>query len=91
MKSEIRIVINRHPDKYNGHGYDIELEASTIYKGEVFRVVRGGYAEGVEKDKDKVIKALEDEINYILFLRKKVKTVERAIGTTIETAELKIK
>lgn len=90
MKSEVRIVINRHPDEYNEHGYDIELEASTMYKGEVFRVVRGGYAEGVEKAKDKVIKALEDDINYMSFLRKKAKTVDEVIGVTIETAELKI-
>lgn len=90
MKSEIRIVINRHPDEYNEDGYNIELEASTMYKGELFRVVQGGYADEVEKAKDKVIKALQSEINYMLFLRKKSKTVDEVIGVTVETAELEI-
>ena len=91
MKSEIRLVINRHPDEYNEDGYDIELTASTMYKGELFRVTRGGYADEVEKAKDKVIKALQEVINYTLFLRKKAKTVDEVIGVTVEKAELKIK
>lgn len=91
MKSEVRIVINRHPDKYNEQGYDIELEASTMYKEEVFKVVRGGYAQVVDEAKERVIKALQNEINMNLYLRKKAKAVDKVIGITTETAELEIK
>lgn len=90
MKSEIRIVINRHPDKYNDQGYDIELRASTTYKGEIFRVVRGGYAQAVDESKEKVIKALQSEINMALYLRKKAKAVDKVIGVTTETTEIEI-
>ncbi|MDP1465738.1 hypothetical protein, partial [Klebsiella pneumoniae] len=76
MKSDVKIVISRQQNKYNEHGYDIELEASTEYKGELFEVSRGGYAESVEKDKTRVINALQNEINYTMFLRKKTATVE---------------
>lgn len=90
MKSEVRIVINRHQDKYNDQGYDIELRASTTYKGEIFRVVRGGYAQAVDESKEKVIKALQSEINMALYLRKKAKAVDKVIGVTTETAEIEI-
>lgn len=91
MKSEVKIVISRHPYAYNEHGYDIELKASTEYKGELFEVSRGGYAESVEKDKTRVINALQNEINYTMFLRNKTATIEEVIGESIEEAELKIK
>lgn len=90
MELEVRIIINRHPDEYNDEGYDIELRASTIYKSEVFNIVCGGYAEEVDKAKEKVIKALQSEINYILFLGKKRITVDEVIGVTVETKELDI-
>lgn len=91
MELEVRIVIGSHPDKHNDEGYDIELKAITEYKGEVFSVVRGGYAEEVDKSKEKVIKALQTEINYMLFLKKKRMTVNEVIGVTIETKDLDIK
>lgn len=90
MELEVRIVINRHPDEYNDKGHDIELQASTTYKGEVFSVVSGGYAEGVDKAKEEVVKALQNEINYMLFLNKKRITVDEVIGVTVETKNLDI-
>lgn len=91
MQVAVKFIVERHPDEYNEKGFDIQITASTIYKGECFSIKEGGQAKNVEGYKKEAVRSLEKEINYILFLRKRDLTVEDVLGVSFEAQEIEIK